>query len=132
MLSFLDTKDLVSSVEGKTYEKNQVVKFTIKEVVEQTKIGVLSVRCEDHEQSQYTFKLGSGSPAKKKLLYAFLMAFYSREDIIANNMNPVDLVGQVFEIKSDGQAEWEGKNFQRWNANVKKVETLASAEEFTS
>lgn len=132
MLSVLNTRDLVTSVEGKTYENKRVVKFTIKEVTENTKLQVLVVKCIDDEGSPYTFNFGASNANKKKLLYAFLLAFYSREDLLSNNVKPVELVGHTFEIRSDGPGEWEGKRYQRWNPAIRKVVAeLASAEEFT-
>lgn len=132
MFDFLNTEDLLKSVEGKTYEKNEVVKFTIKEVKELPKYQTIAVTCNDEAGDTYTFKLGTNTPSKKKLMISFLSAFFTREQLIEKKMQPVELIGQRFEVKSDGQMDYEGKMFQRWTPNFRKIQEIASAEEFTS
>lgn len=132
MFDFLNTEDLLKSVEGKTYEKNEVVKFTIKEVKEFPKYQTIAVTCNDEAGDTYTFKLGTNTPSKKKLMISFLSAFFTREQLLEKKMQPVELIGQRFEVKSDGQMDYEGKMFQRWTPNFRKIQEIASAEEFTS
>jgi hypothetical protein len=123
MFECFDVADVLKSVEGKVYPKNEVVEFTIKEVKENKKYANVTVSCLDKDGS---------TPSKKKHLIAFLSAFFTREQLIAKTSNPVELVGQRFEAKSDGQREWEGKQYQQWSDRYRKVDTIASAEEFTS
>jgi hypothetical protein len=132
MFDFLDVADLLKTVDGKMYDKNQVVQFTIKEVKTNKDYKTINVKCEDHEGDTYNFKLGgeNPSPTKKRTMISFLTAFYSREELIAKSANPVELVGQRFEVKSDGQLDYEGKKYQRWSPTFRKLEAIASAEEF--
>ena len=132
MFECLDVADVLKSVEGKVYPKNEVVEFTIKEVKENKKYANVQVSCLDKEGSPYTFTLGASTPAKKKHLIAFLSAFFTREQLINKTSNPVELVGQRFEVKSDGQREWEGKQYQQWTDKYRKISTIADAAEFTS
>jgi hypothetical protein len=132
MFECFDVADVLKSVEGKVYPKNEVVEFTIKEVKENKKYANVTVSCLDKDGSPYTFMFGTSTPSKKKQIIAFLSAFFTREQLIAKTSNPVELVGQRFEAKSDGQREWEGKQYQQWSDKYRKVDTIASAEEFTS
>jgi hypothetical protein len=132
MFESLDLGELLKSVEGKTYAKNEVVTFTIKEVRENKNYGSVQVNCLEDNGDQYTFVFGSNTPSKKRNLIAFLSTFFTREQLLNKSTSPVELVGQRFEAKSDGQIEYNGKNYQRWTDKFRKIETVASAEEFTA
>jgi hypothetical protein len=132
MFDFLDVDVLLKTLDGKQYEKNQVVTFTIKEVKTNKDYKTINVTCEDMDGDSYVFKLGGDkpSPSKQRTTISFLCAFFTREELKGKTANPVELVGQRFEVKSDGQLDYEGKKYQRWSSNFRKLEAIASAEEF--
>ena len=132
MFEWMDVVDLMKSVEGKTYDKDQVIEFTIKEVKSSTQYKTVSVKCEDGEGDSYTFKFGGEkvSTNKQRLFLSFLTAFFSRDELIAKTANPVTLVGQRFEVKSGGQVVYEGKQYQSWTPTFRKLEAIAAIEEF--
>lgn len=132
MFDFIDFESAVKEVVGKQYDKDALVSFTIMEVKPQPQYKNFTVSCVDEEGNKCDFRFGGDnmSSHRKKAMIAFLSAFFSREDLIARKANPVELVGQRFEAKSNGIYEKEGKKYQQWQDNFRKLEAIATADEF--
>jgi hypothetical protein len=132
MFDMFDFAAIEKEVTGKLYAKDELVTFTIKTATANKDYGNVTVECVDADEYAYKFKLGAKemTPAKKKLLMSFFAQFFTREQLIAKEVNLVELVGQRFEAKSNGQIEFQGKQYQTWQPSFRKLEPLATAEEF--
>lgn len=132
MFDFLDFAAVENEVNGQQYEKDVIVNFTIKEVKVNQQYKSFTVVCADENDGKFEFKFGGDrmSAGKKKTMVAFLTAFFSRDDLISKKANPVELVGQRFEAKSEGVGEYEGKKFQKWTNTFRKLDATATPEEF--
>lgn len=132
MFDIIDINELMKAVEGKHYDKDTVVDFSIKEVKTNAQYKTFNVLCEDKDGDSYTFKFGGEklSTSKQRNMFSFLTAFFTRDELIAKTANPVTLVGQRFEVKSEGQLTYEGKQYQKWYPTFRKLESIAGVEEF--
>jgi hypothetical protein len=133
MFDCIDVEGLLKEVEGKQYEKDRVFEFAIKEVKEYPKYNSFHVTCIDQDGDSYTFKFGGEKMSKNKhtMMYSFLFAFFTREELSKKTANPVTLIGKRFEVRSDGQGSYQGKApYQVWQNNFRKLDDIATVEEF--
>lgn len=133
MFDFIDFEAAVEAVKGKTYEHKRIVTFTITEVKEKPKYKSFDVYTVDEDGSSYKFTFGGDKLTAKKqaLQLSFLLAFFKPEELKAKTAKPVTIIGSRFQVQSGGQTEWQGKTYQQWEPNFKKLDSVASVEDFT-
>jgi hypothetical protein len=121
-----------ADVVGAMYDKDAIVNFTIVKTNQSPQYKTITIGCVDENGGKYDFKFGGDkmSPNKKKMFVAFLSTFFTREQLISKTANPVELMGQRFEAKSEGQFDFEGKKYQQWAKTFRKIVSAATAEEF--
>lgn len=120
------SEDDLTIPERLSFPKNELIEGTIIDCHTIDKIGAVKVevllsntdhatKCHELLVNKPKLKDGKINPIQKKQWVEFLLAFWSREDILAGKIDPTSLVGKKVSYRADEAREYNGKNYQSFS-----------------
>lgn len=128
----IDVADL-EAAEPVIFPAKVPVEFTVTSLKELPKYGSVQIMCKvntgEHAGKFYEMSVGGGDSAKAKANKAkFLLAFWSKEDLVNGKASLDTLMGTTFQARPDSpwKSEKSGKTYQNFDGYMKLAQQEAA------